>query len=134
MRPHLGVDVKRYAKYGAGDVDDGDHETGALAVAPLASFLRMHHRDVSPDRQSHREADRDRVTYLSEVRVEQHEDAPAVRVGISAGSLVEVHVDRVRNVFDHHEEIGHGESGENLVGGSLHLATRQHDNIEHIGD
>lgn len=74
------------------------------------------------------------MTHLSEIGVEQYEDAPTVGEGISARPSIEIHMDRVRNVFDHHEEIGYGETGENHVSGRLHLTTRQHSDIENICD
>lgn len=94
----------------------------------------MRYRDVSPDRQDHRQVDRDRVAYLAKVRVEQHEDAPAIGVHVSARSIIQMHVNRVRDVFDHHEEIGYGEACEDYVSRWTHLGSRQHGDVEDISD
>jgi len=134
LRPDLGGDIERDAEYRAGHVGERDHEVSALVVAPLAIPLRMRHRDVSPDCQGHRQVDGDGVAHLAKVGVEQHKDTPAVRVHVPARSVVQVHVDRVRNVLDHHEEIGHGETREDYVGGRAHLVPRQHGDVQDIGD
>jgi len=129
LRPNLGGDVKRDAEYRTGYIGERDHEVGALIVAPFAIFLRMRHCDVPPNCQSHRQVDGDGVAHLAKVGVKQHKDAPAVRVHIPARSIVQVHVDRIRDVLDHHEQIGHGQAREDYVGGGAHLGPRQHGDV-----
>jgi len=134
LRPDLGGDVERDAEYRAGHVGERDHEVGTLVVAPFAILLRMRHRDVSPNCQGHRQIDGNGVAYLAKVGVEQHKDAPAVRVHVPARSIVQVHVNRIWDVFDHHEQIGHSEAREDYVSRRAHLGSRQHGDVQDIGD
>lgn len=70
---------------------------------------------------------------LAEYGVEVDEDRPRVRVLIHLRPDFDVHVECIRYIFEHHEEIGDRETSEDGVGGATHLSAAEHGDIDGVG-
>lgn len=68
--------------------------------------------------------------------MENHEQRPLVgemgRVLLRVTVQVAVHGERY--VFEHHQEVGDRQSGQDQIGGPSHLLRRQHADVENVGD
>lgn len=114
---------------------DGQH--CGSHVAPETVLLRVGYGNVPPNGQGDGEEDGDRVARLREEGVEVYNDRPSVRALLLATDCKlpkEVLVEAVRDVVEHDEEIGNGQSRENGVCGRAHVPPGQHCNVEAVGD
>lgn len=127
-------EVDRETQDGADHVRAHYRERRVLLAAPRPVPLREGDGDVAPHGQRHRQPDRDRVERLTEDGVEVHEHGPAVRVAVDLRPDLDVHVQRVGDVLQHDEQVGHGQAREDGVGGAGHLAARQHGDVDGVGD
>ena len=50
------------------------------------------------------------------------------------GAVEDVEAQRERQVGGHRESVGHGQPGQDAVGRRDHVAARQHDDVERVGD
>ena len=91
---------------------------------------------VPEDSKDDREPDGDRVNNDAETSEEQHEAdrRQAVARRWRLGTVQHVEAQCERQVRGHCQSVGHGQSGQDAVGRRDHVATRQHDDVERVGD
>lgn len=70
---------------------------------------------------------------LAKNGVKVDKDRPSVGVLIDLWSNLDVHVERVGNVFKHNEEVSDCEASENRVGGAAHLTAAEHGYVDGVG-
>lgn len=127
--------VRRNGQHWTHDIGHGDGDQSGSHVAPDAVLLRMGDRYVPPDGQSDRQPDADCVTYLREYRMEEHYAGPPVAALLLPAVVQlreDVLIERVRDIVDHHHQIGYGQPSQNGIGGRAHVTPSQHCNIQAI--
>ena len=119
-----------------GDADGGDGDAGAPHAAQRHAAARVSHKDVAEDGERDGQPDGDGVHDDAEAGVGEQEADGAVIVARRGGARAEqdVEVDGERKVGGHREAVRDGERRQQVVGGRQHVAARQHDDVQHVGD
>lgn len=70
---------------------------------------------------------------LTEDGVEVNEDRPRVGVLVDLRANFDVHVERVRDILEHDEEVSDGQPSEDGVGGAGHLTAGEDRDVDGVG-
>lgn len=68
--------------------------------------------------------------------MEEHEDGPGIGIlvgGCPGSALGYVHVTGERDIFQHDQQVGNSQTGQEGVGWWRHLPTREHRDVETVG-
>ena len=126
--------IVRQAENGRANVSDDRGQKCPVQSAAIAGVERMSDGQVSPHGQQDGQPDGDGVEHLRDVSVNQHVHRPRVAEFLTERSLTQqIHVNCERDVLDHHQVVGHGQAGQNGVGRRDHILTRQHDDVQRVG-
>lgn len=89
--------------------------------------------DESPNGQGQGQSYANGVKQLREMHVKQYENRRAVSEQLLLGQY-EIFVDRKRYVFDHDQNVGYRQAGQNTIDGCFdHVFASQDDDVQNIG-